>query len=442
VYNVAVLTIALALAPFVAVACLVKPRWRESLGNRLGLDWPRPTRSPVLWAHAASVGEVEGIAPLVRRWRDAHPEGEVVVSALTTTGCAAARRLLPGATVRVFPVDLPPIAARVVRAVRPSLFVFSENELWPNVLQALHRARVPVVQVSGRLSSSAASTFARFPRFARGVMGLVTRFCVQGEEHRRRLIELGVPPERIAVTGSLKADAELAERPAFLDALTTLGRPVVVAGSTHPGEEETLLDAVAALSARSPRPLWILAPRHPERFGTVAKIVTDRGLALVRRSTLPADPSELDARARACDVLLLDSLGELAGCYRAAAAAFVGGSLVAVGGHNLLEPARAAVPVVVGPHVASIAGVVAALERAGGARIVHDGAELAREVAGFLDEGVGGQAGAAARRVAEQQAGSLRLTWTTLEEVLRIPAGGAASAEIGRRDEADPRVDA
>jgi 3-deoxy-D-manno-octulosonic-acid transferase len=421
-YNLALLLVALILAPFAAIACLAKPRWRESLGSRLGLGWPRPARSPVLWAHAASVGEIEGIAPLVRRWQDENPAGEVIVSALTATGCAAAHRLLPGSTVRVFPLDLPPIAGRVVRAVRPSLFVFSENEIWPNVLQALHRARVPIVQVSGRLSSGAATTLARFPSFARAVMSLVTRFCVQGEEHRRRLIDLGVAPERIIVTGSLKGDAQLAEPPPFLASLTALERPLVVAGSTHPGEEEPLLDAIAALARRSPRPLWILAPRHPERFATVAALVAERGIAMLRRSALPADPQQVRARASACDVLLLDSLGELAGCYRAATAAFVGGSLVPVGGHNVLEPSRASVPVIVGPHVESIAALVAALERTGGASVVRSAAELADAVDRFLDADVGVRAGAAARDIAEQQAGSLPLTWASLEEVVRCGA--------------------
>jgi 3-deoxy-D-manno-octulosonic-acid transferase len=420
-YNLVLLLIALLVAPLAAVACLLKPRWRESLGSRLGLGWPRPARSPVLWAHAASVGEVEGIAPLVERWRQEYPDGEVVVSALTTTGCAAARRLLPGSTVRVFPLDLPPIAGRVVRSVQPSLFVFSENEIWPNVLQALHRARVPIVQVSGRLSSGAARTLARFPTFARAVMSLVTRFCVQGEEHRRRLIELGVVPERIVVTGSLKGDARLAEAPGFLEGVAELGRPVVVAGSTHPGEEEILLDAVAALRDRSPRPLWILAPRHPERFATVARLVEERGLAALRRSALPSDAADVRVRARDCDVLVLDSLGELAGCYRGAAAAFVGGSLVPVGGHNVLEPARAAVPILVGPHVESIAAVAGSLERAGGAHTVRSGAELARAVERLLDPGERARAGVAARSVAEEQAGSLTLTWASLAEVSRRP---------------------
>ena len=431
-YNLILFVAALVAVPFFALACLARPRWRVSLGSRLGFGWPQASRSPVLWAHAASVGEVEGIAPLVQRWREEHPEGTVVISALTTTGCAAAQRLLPGTFVRVFPVDFPPIARRVVRSVRPSLFVFSENELWPNVLAALQRARVPIVQVSGRLSTGAAATLARFPRFARAVLSRVTRFCVQEQEHRQRLIDLGVAPERVVVTGSLKGDARLPEIPAFLPALAALGRPIVVVGSTHPGEEEPVLEAVAALRTWLPRPLWVLAPRHPERFGSVASLLVRSGITAARRSDLSTESAEARAQIEACDVLLLDSLGELAGCYREAAVAFVGGSLVPIGGHNLLEPARAGVPVVTGPHVGSVKALAASLERAGAAVVVRSGAELARAIERFLDEPTRVAAGAAARAVAAHEGGSLTITWANLEAVLDSFPGLTSAAAHGR----------
>lgn len=421
-YNLLLLALSLLLLPVFAIGCLTRPRWRQSLGDRLGVAWPRPEGSPVLWAHAASVGEIEGIAPLVRRWRAAHPGGEVIVSALTATGCDAARRLLPGTAVRVFPLDFPPIMGRVARRLSPDLFLFSENEIWPNALFALYRRGVPIVQVSGRLSPGAAATLARVPRFARAVTSWVSRFCVQAEEHRRRLLALGVPAERIVVTGSLKADTEPAAVPEFVAALRSLDRPVVVAGSTHPGEEEILLEVFETLSARVPRPFWILAPRHPERFGTVAALLERRGVAVRRRSAIPSDPSFDAAGLRGCDMLLLDTLGELAGCYRAATVAFVGGSLVPVGGHNLLEPARASVPVVTGPHVESVAKLARALCEAGAGAIADSAAELARAIGGFLDRSPG--VGAAALAIAEREAGSLPTTWAVIEEVLRSVAGG------------------
>ena len=381
----------------------------------------------MLWGHAASVGEVEGIAPLVRRWRDRHPKGVIVVSTSTDTGRATARRLLPGAEVRLLPLDFPFIASRVVRRVRPSLFVFSENELWPNLLWALRRAGTPVVQVSGRMSTRAAATLSRFPLLGRAVLQQVSLFCVQAEEHRSRLLALGVAPERVVVTGSLKAARPAPAGPPFLAGALATGRPLIVAGLTHAGEEEALLEAAFALRGRRPAPLWILAPRHPERFDAVAALLERRGVASLRRSRLPAGREAVRERLSRCDVLLLDTLGELAGCYREAAVAFVGGTLVPVGGHNLLEPARVSVPVVVGSNLDAVAGLADELEREGAAAIVRDGRELRGAIERFLDARVGEAAGRAARAVAERHMGTLAATWAALEDVF-----GERAVDSGR----------
>jgi len=419
VYNVLFTLLALLLAPFAALVCLVKPAWRRGLAGRLGFGWPARGPRPLLWAHAASVGEVEAIVPLVERWQRATPGGGVLMSAQTATGCEHARRLVPAASVVAFPIDVPGIAGRVVRRVRPDLFLFSENEIWPNVLTALERAGVPSVQVSGRLSAGAARTLARFPRFARAVLGRVTRFCVQSDEHRDRLLRLGVAPERVVVTGSLKGDGRCAEPPAFTAALRALGRPLVVAGSTHAGEDEAVADALLELRALEPAPLWLLAPRHPERFAPVAALLAQRGLRVARRSQLPDDDVAARAQLAAADVLLLDTLGELAGCYHAAAVAFIGGTLVPVGGHNLLEAARCGVPIVVGPHVDTVRDVADRLAAAGAATVVGDASELAHAVARFLDGERRAAAGAAASAVAREEGGSLPATWEAVEFVRR-----------------------
>lgn len=421
-YNAVFVLLALLLAPLAALVCLVKPAWRRGLAARLGFGWPVRRRGPVLWAHAASVGEVEAIVPVVQRWQQHNVDGAVVLSALTATGCAHARRLLPDAEVRAFPIDAPGLAGHVVRTVDPDLFLFSENEIWPNTLTALALRGVPAIQVSGRLSPSAAQTLARFPRFACAVLGRVTRFCVQATEHRDRLVSLGVAPERVLVTGSLKGDARAAEPPAFLSALEALGRPVVIAGSTHPGEDEAVLAAAAALRAETVPPVWILAPRHPERFAAVATLLATSGLSFARRSELPAndaDPGALRARLHGIDVLLLDTIGELAGCYPAATTAFVGATLVPIGGHNLLEAARCGVPVIVGPHLDTVRRVADRLLGAGGATVVADGATLAAAVRAYLEPGQRGPAGAAARQVAAEESGSLDATWTAIEDAAR-----------------------
>jgi len=428
-YNVLFVLLALVAVPVAALLLLLKPAWRRGLAGRLGLGWPSGGRKPVLWAHAASVGEVEAVVPLVQRWQQRHPQGSIVVSALTATGCAHARRLVPGAAVVTFPIDAPGLAGRVVRRVQPDVFLFSENEIWPNTLRALERAGVPTVQVSGRLSAGAAATLARFPRFARAVLGRVSRFCVQSEEHRARLLALGVAPQHVVVTGSLKGDGRTVEAPPFLDALEALARPIVIAGSTHPGEDEAVLSALRALRERADV-VCILAPRHPQRFDAVAALLEHTDLRYVRRSQLPAEDAAMRQRLAGVQVLLLDSIGELAGCYRSASAAFVGGTLVPIGGHNLLEAARCGVPIVVGPHLDSVGVLAERLIAAGAATVVHDGTELAAALANTLEPSRRAAAGAAARRVAEEEGGSLQATWEAVEDVLRGRAPAADAAAV------------
>jgi 3-deoxy-D-manno-octulosonic-acid transferase len=421
-YTVTLLVAGLAVAPLAGLIALLRPAWRRGLAARLGIGWPI-LRGEVLWAHAASVGEVEGIAPLVRTWQRAHPTGSVVFSALTATGCAAARRVAPDAYVRTFPFDLPWIVRGVVRRIRPSLFLFSENELWPNALAALADARVPVAQVSGRLSQRGAGRLRQLRKLGREMLARVDLFCVQAAEHRDRLLALGVPADRVVVTGSLKGDRELPPAPPFASALAALGRSVIVAGSTHPGEETALLDARAALAAAS-SPFLVLAPRHPERFSQVAALLARRGIAAVRRSGLaePIDPERLALQLRRADVLLLDTLGELAGAYGAADVAFIGGTLLPVGGHNVLEAARAGTPVVVGPHHWNVEGIVSRLVAAGAGAVAAGPSELAPALARFLDPGAAWPTRAAASEVAARESGGLEATWAALSRLASVPA--------------------
>jgi len=426
-YNLLLWLVALLVAPIAGVLCLVRPAWRRGLENRFGFGWPAADGRARLWAHAASVGEIEGIAPLVERWRNAHPDGSVVVSALTATGCDVARTILPWATVRFFPFDLAGIAPRVVRRLRPDLFLFSENEIWPNTLTALAAQGVPTIQVSGRLSDSAASTLGRFPELTRTVLGAVTRYCVQSQGDRDRLVHLGVDAGRVVVTGSLKGDGRLAPSPAFLDDIRALGRPLVVAGSTHEGEERMVLGAVRLLGGSERPPFWILAPRHPERFDGVAALLERERVHFVRRTGLPRDPGLGRAALETADVLLLDSIGELAGCFPGASACFIGGSLVPIGGHNLLEPARCGVPIVVGPHLDSVRELAARLEEVGAAIVVQEPGGLARALADLIERGDREAASRAARDVAEELAGSLARTWACLEEAIEASAPGEAA---------------
>ncbi|MEW6270627.1 MAG: 3-deoxy-D-manno-octulosonic acid transferase, partial [Thermodesulfobacteriota bacterium] len=262
----------------------------------------------------------------------------------------------------------------------------------------------------------------------------VTRFCVQADEHRERLLALGVAPARVVVTGSLKGDGRMAEPPAFLAPLAALGRPVVIAASTHAGEDEAVAAALHELCGRPDRPLWIVAPRHPERFAPVATLLAQRGAHVVLRSRLPAEAGAALASLEGADVLLLDTLGELAGCYHAATVAFVGGTLVPVGGHNLLEAARCGVPIVVGPHVDTVRELAERLVAAGAAVVVADAGALGGALATFLDPERRAPASVAAQAVATEQCGSLPATWTAIETVLRERGAGARDERVARAE--------
>lgn len=347
--------------------------------------------------------------PLVQRWRAEHPQGGVVVSALTATGADAARLRLPGVDVRVLPLDAPWLARSVVRRVAPDLFLFTENEIWPNLLRELARHDCPTVQVSGRMSERGARMLGRFPRFASDVLGCVSLFCVQGEDHRGRLLSLGVPESRVVVTGSLKGDRAPAEPAWFVSRLRSGERGTFVAGATRAGEEAMVLDAVAMLAPGAP--LLVLAPRHPERFEEVAQLAGRYGLRVVRRSGI-REGEAFDASS--AEVFLLDSLGELAGAYQAADVAFVGGTLVPVGGHNVLEPARAGVPVLVGPHREKVRAISDALVDAKAGAVVSDAPSLAAALRRFLAPDARSAAREGARSVAERESGGLEATWRAI----------------------------
>ena len=413
-YNLLLALFGILILPLVLFGLLLRADARRGISARLGFGWPQGEDGDLLWAHGASVGEVEALAPLVRRWQSAHRGAPVVVTALTSTGVATARRLLPGVHVMTAPLDFPLVTGRLVRRLRPSLFLFTENELWPNLLLTLRRAGVPSVQVSGRVSAGAAGALGMFPRFARAVLDCVSRFLLQSEADRERLLGLGVDPERLFVTGSLKGSGEVREAPAVLAGLAN--RELLVAGSTHPGEEALLVEALRSVHLTHEDLLLILAPRHPERFDDVAGLLKDAGLSFLRRSDLVGASFPRGPR-----VLLLDTLGELAGCYGMARVAFVGGSLVPVGGHNLLEPARFGVPIVVGPHLESVAGLADRLEAVGGLRRAASAAQLATEIEHFLHVR-DPEVSEAVRAIAGELSGALDDTWRALE----VPLDGGA----------------
>lgn len=372
---------ALAAAPIALAALALRPGLRVGLRERLGggpETGPEPAPGAV-WVHAASVGESLAALRLVDALQ---ARGRAVaISTTTPTGRAVVRAARASLPVQLAPLDHPLLVARALDRVRPLALVLVETELWPSWIAAASRRRIPVIVVSARLSDR---SFPRYRRLARWLAPTLHRLSAVGartSEDALRFAALGVASERITVTGDLKLEAP-ASAPRLADDLSrALGRAALfVAGSTHAGEEEAALAALAQAEAAGARCALVLAPRHPERADDVARRVIATGRRLLRRSTLGG------ATLRAGDVLLLDGLGELAALWTRASLAFVGGTLAPVGGHNLLEPVQLGRPVVFGPFTANVrAAEDLALASGAGARVA-DSAALANALMEALRE--------------------------------------------------------
>ncbi len=334
-----------------------------------------------IWIHAASVGEVRSAAPLVRRMRLKWPDRKLLVSTVTATGRQTVRDVLPDVDgVTYLPLDLPWLVSRSLRRLRPEMVILLETEIWPNFIRAAHRLGIPTLVLSGRLSPRGARMYERFRALFRPVLDRVSGFGMQDDENAGRVLRLGVDPLKVTVTGSLKsAEVEAGPLPEFPDPGRNRG-PVVVAGSTHRGEEAILLEALSEWLGTHPDLLMILAPRHPERFAEVERLLRQRELRYRKRSETSG------GQAADYTVMLLDTLGELPRYYGCADVAFVGGSLVPAGGHNLMEPARWGKPVLFGPHRSNIAETARELLQQGGGIEVRGRDDLVREVAGLLSD--------------------------------------------------------
>jgi 3-deoxy-D-manno-octulosonic-acid transferase len=383
------MSVAAALAGVVSRVPGLPQEWR-ALGDRLGTldpaDAATASGGTALWVHAASVGELKAVRPLLGRLKERFPGRLHVVSTLTRTGLALARQMPEVHLPLLFPLDAPGPVRHLLGRFRLEAFLFTETEIWPTFLGELAETKVPAVMVSGRVSARSAARARWLRPVYRRALANVT-CCMQTDEDAARITALGADPRRVHVAGSLKFDAAVSEPPTEVHRLATaLGLPerrLLVAGSTHAGEDEAVLHAYRRLVAIHPDLLLLLAPRHPERFAAVADLVRAEGLPLVSYCTLVSDDG---APVTGPAVVLLDAVGPLAHCYALGVVAFVGGSLVPVGGHNVLEPARAGRPVLVGPHTGNAADVVERLVAGGGALRVSSADALAWALEGLLAE--------------------------------------------------------
>jgi 3-deoxy-D-manno-octulosonic-acid transferase len=397
----------------------------QGLGERFG--WGPPSSdAPSLWLHAVSLGEMTAAAPLVRALRSRYPQTPLLLTTATPTGRARARDLYGAAVdVRFLPYDTPGAVARFMDRTRPRLAILMETELWPNLFRQCERRRVPLVLASARLSAKSVARYRRFGGLFRGIFSASSLIAAQTREDAERFMAIGAPSARIQVVGNIKFDVQVSEevmaRGGALRASLGAGRPVWIAGSTHAGEEEQVLAAHRRLRTEQPTALLLLVPRHPDRFDAVAEQLRHGAVRFTRRSggELPDGATQ---------VVLVDTVGELAALYAAADVAFVGGSLVPIGGHNLLEPAALGLPVLTGPSHFASQDIARLLIQQGAALEVQDAGELAAALARLLGDLTERQRmGAVGRRLVESNRGSVARLLELIEPWLQDSAARPAT---------------
>ncbi|MHA6962649.1 lipid IV(A) 3-deoxy-D-manno-octulosonic acid transferase [Zobellella denitrificans] len=387
-------------------------RWPEHLG------WVRPTSTArPLWLHAVSVGEVVAATPLIKALKAAHPEIPIVVTTTTRTGADQVARLGELVEHRYAPLDFPWAVAGFMRRIQPRALLIMETELWPNLLHACGQRRLPVLVLNARLSARSADRYRRFHGLFKLVSANITHLACQYRDDAERFAGLGVPRERLSVTGSVKFDIGYDEKVhrqgRTLHEHLGASRPVWIAASTHEGEDEQLLAAHRQLLQRHPDALLILVPRHPQRFDQVAELVAQQGFILCRRTDDNPGPQT--------QVYLGDTMGELPVMLAAADIAFVGGSLIERGGHNLLEPAALGKPVLIGPSTFNFSDITRQLATAGGARVVADTDELVTALESlFADTEQARAMGRRALAVVRANRGALARTQTLIQDQLAL----------------------
>ena len=355
--------------------------------------------------HCVSVGEVVAASCVIKALQETSPDTPIMVTTTTSTGAERVRAIF-GETVQhsYLPVDLPFTMRRMLARVKPQAVIITEVELWPNLLHLCHRQHIPVVLINARMTNRSARRYQKVPALFAPMMQQLTQVCAQGQRDYDNYLQLGMPAERLLLTHNIKFDQAVSSSTS--EPLLTLISPrtVLVAGSTHDPEEQALLDAVAEHRSRCPDLLLVLVPRHPDRFDTVATLLSEQNVSFVRSSVTRQIEN-------ACEVVLVDEMGLLTAAYQQAHITFVGGSLANRGGHNALEPAAAAKPVIMGPHTYNNPVICAYLQEQGALRVVSDKTELVSVLATWLNCPAEAEAaGQAGYQVLQENQGALAKT--------------------------------
>jgi 3-deoxy-D-manno-octulosonic-acid transferase len=430
-YNLALIAALIASAPWWLFKMLTTHKYREGLAERLGRVRPLAHAGrPVIWLHAVSVGEVLAVSRLVKTLDELLPNYFIAISTTTRTGQDLARQRFGANRVFYCPLDLPWAVRAWLRTLQPRLLILAETEFWPNLLSACFRRQIPVAVVNARISDRSWPRYRLLRRLWQPFLSRIARVLAQSEVDATRLRALGCPPSRVTVAGNLKFDVRAAQESDATRQLKSLSADLcmVVAGSTLEGEEAALLQAWPRLLAADPNLALVLAPRHPERFAAVAALLGQSGIPWSRRSNWRSQAESSLQPLRPGQIVLLDTIGELASVYSLASVAFVGGSLVPTGGHNPLEPAQFAVPIVMGPHYFNFRAITDDLLSHQALRIATT-EELAATLIDLLQNRPAAEAmGQRALEVFRQQAGATDRCVAAIEKLLLQPVVSERSA--------------
>ncbi|USE35124.1 lipid IV(A) 3-deoxy-D-manno-octulosonic acid transferase [Endozoicomonas sp. SCSIO W0465] len=358
------------------------PEYWQRKRERFGFFNLPASDKPIIWVHSVSMGETIASGPLVKQLQKSYPDYRILITTMTPTGSAQVRKIHGDSVDHVYAsYDLPGAVRRFLDKVKPVMTIVIDTELWPNTIAACHKRSIPVLVANARLSERSAKGYERFSYLTRPMLEHIAMVAAQNSETGRRFLALGLPNKQLEVTGSIKFDLDVSSE------IITTGQAlrqtwqqgmgsdirILVAASTHEGEDQQVLDAFKTILAESPEVRLLLVPRHPERFDSVHQLIRDNQFPVVRhsRGTQPSEKTR---------VILGDTMGEMMKLFAASDIAFVGGSLVPTGGHNMLEPAALNLPVLSGPHVFNFAEISESLVQAGGLKIINDSGTLAQSI--------------------------------------------------------------
>ncbi|MDB4262711.1 lipid IV(A) 3-deoxy-D-manno-octulosonic acid transferase [Porticoccaceae bacterium] len=386
---------------------LKAPAYRKRWAERFGFPVYAESTADCIWLHAVSVGETLAAVPLVKALQEKYPQHRLMVTCMTPTGSERIKAAFGDSVDHSYmPYDTPDAVARFLNRLKPKMLIIMETELWPNTIAACQSRDIPVILANGRLSARSAKAYHRISSVVQPMLSGISAVAAQHKDDGERFTQLGLPLSALAVTGNIKFDLSLdqavQDRAAALSKQWHCGnnRPVFLAASTHRGEDEIILQAFGQIKQQLDNALLVLVPRHPERFDQVGELCTSAGFTLARHSA--------GDKVEAADVLLGDTMGELMVFFGACNVAFVGGSLVATGGHNMIEPAAWGVPVLTGPHLFNFTEASQLLLAADGMLVCSDAAELAEQCISLMgNKGRRQEMGNAARLVAEANRGAL-----------------------------------